>query len=171
MQPVDSIRFHLAHSHWALRSLIDAARALSPQQLEQDLNIGPGGVRANIAHTIECMFFFADNFAGREYFERPDFARRTATLDALSDLLDEAQHDLAVALITTACAAPDTVPWPNSGAGHLPTPAAFAQVFDHATLHRTQCINMAKRLGVTPIPDLDPLTFASLAAPRKDTTS
>lgn len=157
----DAITFSLAHAHWGLRSLIDAARPLPPAALEQDLGIGPGGLRANLAHTIECVFFFAANLSGRHYEHPPEgFEARSATLDGLSSLLEQAQGELDAALRDyTARGCPDTVPWPNAPTGSLPAPAALAQIVDHAALHRTQAINILKRLGVSPLPDLDPMSF------------
>jgi uncharacterized damage-inducible protein DinB len=167
----DSIRFSLAHSHWALLSLIDAARDLSTEQLELDLNIGPGGVRTNIAHTIECMFFFADNFAGRDYAEPTDFQSLSSTLGGLRALLARAQRNLESALLAFAQLPADHVFWPNADAGSIPAATALAQVFDHAALHRAQCIHLLKRHGALPPPDLDPLTFASTGQPWKDSSS
>lgn len=59
---------------------------------------------------------------------------------------------------------PTMVPWPGTDAGAMPATAALAQVFDHAALHRTQCVNILKRLGVNPPPDLDPMTFVATGA-------
>jgi uncharacterized damage-inducible protein DinB len=160
------IRFHLAHSTWAITQLLDAAGSLPTDTLEQNLDIGPGGVRENIAHTIEAMFFFSDNFAGREYTEPAGFTERARTLPGLRSLLDEAAAKLKTTMLT-ACeqGLAARVPWPNAEAKSLPAAAAIAQVFDHAALHRTQCINLLKRLGVRPVPDLDPLTFQAAGLP------
>ncbi len=57
---------------------------------------------------------------------------------------------------------PATIHWPNADRGTLSAVTAIAQVFDHAALHRTRCINMLKRLGFRPIPDLDPMTFQAI---------
>lgn len=161
------VAFQIEHSAWALGELIRHAQGLSPQQVEQDLGIGPGSVRANLAHTIEAMFFFADNFAGRDYVQPAEFARESRTLEGLARLLPKAAGALRTAMLD-ACrnGLAERVPWPSARGGSLTATAAVAQVFDHSTLHRTQCINMLKRLGVRPVPDLDPMTFlaAGLAA-------
>jgi uncharacterized damage-inducible protein DinB len=156
------VSFQLAHSVWAFSELIGHADRLPPEQVECDLGIGPGSLRQNIAHTIECMFFFADNFAGREYVEPPDFAADSASLNGLGRLMLKAHLSLRDAMLAACLNGSDRVHWPNAPGRALPAAAAVAQVFDHSTLHRTQCINMLKRLGVTPVPDLDPLTYQSL---------
>jgi uncharacterized damage-inducible protein DinB len=162
----DLIRFHLAHSTWAITQLLDAAGSLPADAIEQNLDIGPGGVRENIAHTIEAMFFFADNFAGREYTEPAGFAERARSLSGLRSMLDQAAAKLKSAMLT-ACepGLVARVTWPNAEARSLPAAAAVAQVFDHAALHRAQCINMLKRLGFRPVPDLDPMTFQATGLP------
>lgn len=155
------LRFQIAHSVWSLERLIDRARALSADQVEKNLDIGPGSLRENLAHTIEVMFFFADNFAGRGYVEPAHFAALSRTLDGLSALLGEAQAVLRTAMLDACARGFDgQITWPNADAGGMPAAAAIAQVFDHAALHRTQCINMLKRMGARPVPDLDPMTFA-----------
>lgn len=134
--------------------------------MEEELGIGPGSLRVNIAHTIEVMFFFADNFAGRAYVEPPHFAPQSATLAGLRSLLSEADTCLRAAILgASERGLGDRVHWPNAEQGSLPTEAAIAQVFDHAALHRTQCINMLKRLGVRPVPDLDPMSFQAAGVP------
>jgi uncharacterized damage-inducible protein DinB len=166
MNWTDLIRFHLAHSTWALSQLLDAAATLPAARLEQDLDIGPGPLRKNFAHTIECMYFFADNFAGRAYAERPGLAERACTLAGLRLMLVEAHGELKSAMLTAGeRGLQATVLWPNAESKTLPTAAAIAQVFDHAALHRTQCINMLKRLGVRPVPDLDPMSFQATGLP------
>lgn len=162
MQMTEYVRFEIEHSAWALGRLIEHARGLRPEDIELDMNIGPGSLCANIAHTIEAMFFFADCFAGRTYTEPREFAELSRTLDGLSALLREAHAALREAmLLAFARGVPALVPWPGTDASEMPAAAAVAQVFDHASLHRTQCINMLKRLGVTPVPDLDPMTFVT----------
>ena len=160
--PPGLIRFQIDHSAWALRELISIARKLPAAKIEEDLGIGPGSLRENIAHTIECMFFFADNFAGLEYREPAEFAAESKSLDGLARLLDSAHAKLRLAMLRASERGfGNTVHWPNAVSGTLPAAAAVAQVFDHSTLHRAQCVNMLKRLGVTPVPDLDPMTFQS----------
>lgn len=162
----DLLRFQLAHSTWALTQLLDTAAILPAPRLEENLGIGPGSLRENLAHTIECMFFFADNFAGREYAERAEFGGRSKTLVGLRALLAEAHRELETAILAAdGRGLGERIHWPNAEGKSLPTAAAIAQTFDHAALHRTQCINMLKRLGVRPVPDLDPMTFQGTGLP------
>lgn len=155
-------RFEIAHGAWALRRLIEHAGRLPTEAIERELGIGPGPLRANIAHTIEAMFFFADCFAGRTYAEPTDFAELSKSLDGLRVLLDRAHAGVRESMLRAiAQGLPEMVPWTGTDAGAMPAAAAIAQVFDHAALHRAQCVNMLRRLGVTPVPDLDPMTFVA----------
>lgn len=163
MNTTELVRFHLAHSHWAIDQILDHLEALPSEAINRDMGIGPGSLCENIAHTLEAMFFFADNFAGREYVEREGFSARAATVAGLRGLLVNAQRELSESMLAAlGRGLGERVQWPNAEAGTLPSAAAVAQVFDHAVLHRTQCINMLKRLGVTPVPDLDPMTFQAM---------
>lgn len=154
------IRFEIDHGVWALGELIEHCRYLPPDAIERDLGIGPGGLRVNLAHTIEAMFFFADCFAGREYVEPADFAEKSGDLNGLEVLLQRAHRALLDGMLGgLRKGLPKSIQWRGTDAGSMSAAAAIAQVFDHATLHRTQCINMLKRLGVAPLPDLDPMSF------------
>jgi uncharacterized damage-inducible protein DinB len=132
---------------------------LTPEQLEEDLGIGPGGLRENIAHTIEAMLYFAGNFAGVEWVERPWFQAEVKSVAGLRRLLGLAEAELAAPVLRACARGLASVRWPNADGGSLPLTVALAQAIDHATLHRTQAINILKRLGVRPVPDLDPMTF------------
>lgn len=148
MDLAEHARFGIEHSAWALRVLLDHAGRLPAADIERDMNIGPGLLRANLAHTIEAMLFFADCFAGKTYTEPPDFAALSATPSGLRMLLDRAHAALRASMQgAIARGLPVMVPWTGTDAGTMPAAAALAQVFDHAALHRTQCINMLKRLA------------------------
>lgn len=160
------IRFQAAHAAWALGELLRHAGTLPVERLDEDLGIGPGSLRENLAHTIECMFFFADNFGGRAYAEPADFREGSRSLAGLAGLLARADESLRAAMIG-ACehGHGERVPWPNAEGGTMPAAAAISQVFDHSTLHRAQCVNILKRLGVRPVPDLDPMSFLAMGMP------
>jgi len=167
MTLAESVRLSLAHSSWAIAQLLSHARRLTDEQFNQDLGIGPGSLRVNIFHVIEAMFFFADCFAERPWTERPNLHSDSTSIDGLARLLDQATRDLGDAMTSAiARGLPDSLAWASSNSGRASGAVAIAQVFDHATLHRTQCIHMLKRLGVSPLPDLDPLSFEAAGLPR-----
>ncbi|MGE3107697.1 MAG: DinB family protein [Phycisphaerales bacterium] len=161
---VQLVRFQIAHSAWALGEIIRHAKPLATSAIEQDMGIGPGSLRDNLAHTLEAMIYFAENFAGRDYdtARYANVERCSKTLDGLEELLGIAHARLRESMVSVCeRGLPERVLWPNAEGGSMPWVTAVAQVFDHATLHRAQCVNMLKRLGVDPAPDLDPMTFRS----------
>lgn len=155
----------LEHNVWATRRLLEACRALSREQWEQRFDIGPGSLAATLSHIVEAMAYFADCFAGKAYERRSDFAARASSVDGLLSLLDEAGRALddAVESLVLRHAERGSVAWRSAPGGKLPVPVALAQVFDHGTHHRAQCLNMLKRLGVEPLPRLDPIAFGTSA--------
>ncbi len=154
-----SLRFTLAHHEWAIARLLDECERLTAEQFDRDLGIGPGSLRINIAHTLEAMLFFADNFATREFVEPAGLASLGTTVTGLRTLLARASVSLRDSMMGAVEAGlGPRVHWPNAPGGSMSVAAAIAQVFDHAIAHRAQCVNMLKRLGVPP-PDLDPMTF------------
>jgi uncharacterized damage-inducible protein DinB len=158
------IQFQLDHNTWATHRLIDACSNLTSEQFERNMDIGPGSLQATLAHIIETMFFFADCFAARQYIDRADFAVKSRTTAGLRELLDRSSRELA-ADMTKALAGgvPDVLTWASSERGKMSGPAAVAQVFDHGSYHRAQCMNMLKRHGVSPLPGVDPMSFEERA--------
>jgi uncharacterized damage-inducible protein DinB len=162
----DTVRFSIAHSAWALARLLDHARGLTDEQFNRDLGIGPGSLRANIAHTLEAMFYFAGCFAERPYVEPHAFASDSLTVEGLSRLLGASRDSLQADMLgAIARGLSGPIAWESAPSGRAAPVVAIAQVFDHATLHRTQCIHILKRLGVSPLPDLDPLSFEASGLP------
>ncbi|MGD9688511.1 MAG: DinB family protein [Phycisphaerales bacterium] len=157
------IKLQIDHNAWAIARIIRTARALPAAGLEQDFGIGPGPLRETIAHMIGAMFIFAANFDGGTMALPAEFETRSRTLDGLTSLLDEASVRLSRAMLPFVQKADATtqVRWPTAARGTLPAFFAIAQVFDHGAHHRAQCKHMLKKLGVTALPDLDPLSFGS----------
>ena len=44
---------------------------------------------------------------------------------------------------------------------HFTRAGALVHALTHGTHHRAQCLNMLKRLGVEPLPRLDPIAFGT----------
>ncbi len=157
------VSMQIEHNVWATRRLIEACRPLTRQQWEQSFDIGLGSLAATLSHVVEAMAYFADCFGGRTYERRHDFAVRAATPDGLLSLLDEAGRALddAVESLVLRHAERGSVAWRGAPGGKIPVPVALAQIFDHGTHHRAQCLNMLKRLGLEPLPHIDPIAFGT----------
>lgn len=163
MSMAECVRFALEHNTWATRRVLEACRGLTPEQFAQDLSIGPGSLRSTLAHVIEAMGYYADNFAGKKPDGRADHSERTRTVDGLVAMLTEADAKLRAAmgpmLENPPSASGARIVWPSIPTRAVSAWAAIQQVFDHGSHHRAQCLNMLKRLGVSPLPRVDPLTF------------
>ncbi|MBC7772701.1 MAG: hypothetical protein H7210_09430 [Pyrinomonadaceae bacterium] len=154
------IEFQLDHNAWATGRLIDACATLTPEQFERHMEIGPGSLQGTLSHIIETMFFFADCFTARHYENRSDFALKSRSVAGLQELLDRSSSELDTAINQAlAGGVPAELAWASSEHGRMSGPAAVAQVFDHGSYHRAQCMNMLKRLGVLPLPGVDPMSF------------
>jgi uncharacterized damage-inducible protein DinB len=158
------IDVQLACSAWGVRQAIEACAGLSSASFSQPLDVGPppGSVQGALAHTIEAMFYFADNFSGRAYHERPHFQEAQRTVAGMQSLLAEAESELRGAIHGFLFANEDNLDAPvhwSYAKRDIPASLALAQVFDHATHHRVQAMHMLKKLGVSPLPEASPLDW------------
>ena len=158
------VRVMLAASAWGVRQAIEACDTLTPEQFAAAHGIGPppGSLKETLAHTVDAMFYFADNFGGREYRERPHFVAGMHTPHGLLALLAEAEAELQGAvddfLRRAGQGAMAPVHW-SFMQRDIPFAVALAQVLDHATHHRVQCMHMLKRSGLESVPEAFPLEW------------
>ena len=156
------IDVQLAASVWSLRQVLEPCRGLSEEQFNRPLDIGPPPhtLQSTLAHTIGAMFFFADNFDRKKFTPPPTFNARKTSIEGLRSLLDEAELALRSALdrFLQASGGDLDAPvfWPF-GNTTISAAQALAQVFDHTTHHRVQCLHMLKKLGVSALPEAYPL--------------
>ena len=161
------VETQIAANAWGVRRVIDACQSLPAEQFTRSHDIGPppGSLQGTLAHIIESMFYFADNFAGREYIEPPHFAALQRTPSGLRGLLSEAEAAMQTAIGDFLRASGEDFAAPVYWSGmkrDIAAAVALAQVFDHATHHRVQCVYMLKKLGVTPLPETYPLAWPGL---------
>lgn len=154
------IEEQLGASVWALGRILDRCRSLTPEQFQRGLAIGPGSLAETLWHMIDAMFYFADGFAGRPYVDVA-LESRHDTPEALRALLDRAEDELRRSICTRLDRSPCApVRFPSADA-EIPLITAIAQIFDHASYHRAQCIHQLKRLGaLEPSLELSPLDRA-----------
>lgn len=154
----DLLHAQLDHNTWATRQIIDACRAIDGDTFTRNFDIGPGSLQATIAHVIEAMLYFSATLRGDRYTQPAEFVQHAATADGLGKLLDDADRALhdAVATYLDEHFTRDRIPWPDSDRTY-PAATVLAQVFDHGTHHRAQCLNMLRQTGQVDLPALDPL--------------
>jgi uncharacterized damage-inducible protein DinB len=148
----------LGHDAWTTRELLLRCHGLSDDQLDKDLALGHGSVRATLHHIIFNMEVWADLIAGR--ITSPADVRRDGeqTVAALGERLDRA----AAGLARVARSVSDRRGWDETWLDVLDTPpatktfgAAIAHVVTHSMHHRAQVLFMLRRLGVRDLPEGD----------------
>lgn len=147
----------LGHDAWTTRQLLLLGRDLTDDQLDRDLGLALGSVRATFLHVIRNMEAWSDLMAGR-----PIRARGGRSIPELIARLDEAAADLAAVSRSVA----DRNGWDERWTDPAETPpvarsygGTIAHVITHSMHHRAQLILMLKRLGVAPLPEGDVLSW------------
>jgi uncharacterized damage-inducible protein DinB len=147
-EPLDVL---LAHDLWASRQLLTCCAALTEEPFHRRFEIGPGSLHDAATHLVGGMRAWTDMLARRA--ERPrlekDGVRRTP--GELLALLGEAHEDFAAR--AREGPAGEMIPATRGGRSYsFSRGAVVTHVATHGTHHRAQCLNMLRRLGVTPLP-------------------
>jgi len=152
----------LGHDAWTTSILIERARELTDAQLDHDMGIGPGSVRALLAHIVwntEAWSASMDDDAPERLPEPP-------SLDAIAQLHASATRRLA----RVASAVRDRRAWDDHWIDRLDREpgektfgGAIAHVLTHSMHHRAQLLHMYRRLGLTELPEGDVLTWERTA--------
>ena len=152
MPESDPLKILLAHNHWATAQLLDACAKLAPEQFHQRFDIGPGSLHDTLAHIIAVMRSLTETLSGTDPRPRLDASSQRHTPEQLRRLLDESAQELSIE--SRRLPLSDQV-IRRTKAGQLLTltrGAVLAHVTTHGMHHRAQCLNMLRRLGVTPLP-------------------
>jgi uncharacterized damage-inducible protein DinB len=139
----------LAHDRWATTQILNACAKLTPAQLQQRFEMGPGSLHDTITHMLAAAQFWGDLLAGREM--RPRLEGTQRSVSELLQLLDQISTDLA--LSASAKPLDETVTRVRDGKTYVFTRGVvFTHVATHGMHHRAQCLNMLRHLGVKPLP-------------------
>ena len=148
MTTIDShfLQGHVAYSRWATFKLIDAARALSDEQLRRDLGNSFGGVLATLTHIFAGDRIWLSRLQGNPRFTLLD-AGEDFSLEQLAAAWP-AIYDGLSAYLATAQVDGD-LHWTNlqGKKASLPVWQVLLHVVNHATYHRGQITTMIRQLG------------------------
>jgi uncharacterized damage-inducible protein DinB len=159
MPSSNPIEILLKHDRWATRQILQQCAALTPEQLDQKFEIGPGSLRAAALHLVSAQRTWCDTLAGRPVRPHLDKDVKTRTPAEIMALQDEVAPEF-IALVA-AHPPEQTVTRERGGKTHTFTRGAvLAHVLVHGAHHRAQCINMLRRLGVTPLPPSSVIEWA-----------
>jgi uncharacterized damage-inducible protein DinB len=149
MHTSDPLRILLAHDRWATRQILNACEPLTPAQFHQRFDMGPGSLHDTAFHIIGAMQRWSDVLAGKPVRDLDAAkSRSVAELIALHEQSAEEFTSLAIAHpldgIVTRQREGKTWSFPRGG--------VIIHVATHGMHHRAQCLNMLRRLGVSPLP-------------------
>ena len=141
---------HMAYSRWATLKLIDAARALSEEQLGRDLGNSFGGVLTTFTHIFAADRIWLSRLTGNPRFTLLDEGERF-TLDELGREWPVI-YDGFSAFLSTANVA-EILHWTNlqGRKANLPIWQVLLHVVNHATYHRGQVTTMIRQLGAAAV--------------------
>lgn len=159
----DPLKILLEHHCWATRVILDLCEPLTNQQLRQEFPIGPGSLHATLSHLIGCVQNWTARAGGRPYAE-PDGEKSIAqfrqqledSVSGIRDLIDSAAAD---GKLNELCSEFFRMPDGQSIEFKFTRVAAIVHCLVHGTHHRAQCLNMLRQLGVSPLPDIDPMDW------------
>ncbi|HEU5376207.1 MAG TPA: DinB family protein [Ktedonobacteraceae bacterium] len=148
---------YLGYEEWTLRHFIERCREISPSDLHQHFDIGPGTVHDTLAHIIHNIEAWTDMMRESPVRELPPLSDNADSYlqrfnDAMADFTDLA-HTLSAEgrLDGTYKDVLDSPPQPKTFGGTI------LHVLTHTTVHRWEVQHMLQRLGLSDLIEGDVL--------------
>ena len=160
---MDILDRYLGYEAWTLRHFIARCAELSPKQLYQPFDVGPGSVQATLSHIIANLETWTDLLRERPVRQLgpfqdqvEDYLRRFDA--AMADFTDCARTLAAAGrLDATYLDVLDTPPQPKTFGGTV------LHVLTHTTVHRWELQHMLQRLGLRDLLEGDALSWEQQA--------
>ncbi len=146
----DPIDVLLKHDEWANRRLLEICAALTDEEFDRPFGIGPGSLRATLAHIVTRYYYWSDTIAERTAAQKPNRPAlgRNPSAAHLLEALGPAAADLRLVATDALRTGLDKAIKPSWSVAPLLTKgAAIVHVCTHSTHHRAQCLIMLRRLG------------------------
>ena len=124
--------------------------------------MGCGSIHRTVLHTISAEICWTDRLRGAEPLSLPEHTGREYSVQELISIHDAASADLqSVALeMIEGGRAGERIEMRWSSQRRLITVATvLTHVVTHGTHHRAQVLNMLRHLGVSPLPEIDPIDW------------
>lgn len=170
----DTLRYFARHNVWASRTLLEACRALTPEQLTASAPAAFGSILETFNHVVTSDGSFLWSLGGpltpwveaahRELEKYPepwineDARVPVVGLDELALRIDETER-LWDAFFAEKEFDGERVSVLDLGTYECPAWIVMTQVFHHGSVHREQISAMLTGLGIEP-PDIQPWGFA-----------
>lgn len=164
----DPLDILLRHDHWGTRTVLGLCAGLSPEQFQQKFDMGLGSFHEILSHLIGAMRRWADRLEQRPVRPAVDNPPRNKGMASdyrvrtpaeLIELLDPAAEELMqIAARIRAPGGPgldSLIEIALDGTTYrLTRGAGLVHVTTHGAHHRAQCLNLLRRLGVAPLPEI-----------------
>jgi len=144
----DEARFHIRYSGWASGKVMDAAKALSPDDLTRSNGISHESIAGTLTH-----IYFADRIWYSRLVDPGVTVLKQADFPALQTLWPEIQQKWEAWADSVADADLErAISYKTLDGTPYTTPASqvVLHVVNHATLHRGQVVGMIRQLGIRP---------------------
>ncbi|MEO8097996.1 MAG: DinB family protein [Acidobacteriota bacterium] len=145
---VDEARFHIRYSGWASAKLMDAARALSPEDLTRPTGISHESIGGTLSH-----IHFADRIWYARLVDPAEPVHKEVDFPTLETLWPRIQQKWET--WTQSISQADlnrVIGYRNSESKSHSSQVSqvVLHVVNHATLHRGQVVGMIRQLGIRP---------------------
>jgi uncharacterized damage-inducible protein DinB len=141
----------LDHDKWATQQILLACQKLTAEQFSQKFEIGPGSLQSTTTHMIGAMNTWTDTLLEKPLRPRVDHGNVAHSPAELLKLFNAAADEFHA--VARKHPLDELVKRTREGKEY---PFTRGAVVTHATTHgmhhRAQCLNMLKRLGVSPLP-------------------
>jgi uncharacterized damage-inducible protein DinB len=154
---INSVRCWLSYSDWANGVILSAARPMTDAQLDTPFEMGRGCFRKTLLHLWAGESVWVSRWQGKVETPWPDEEQRVS-VEAIAARFEPvyAARNIFLATQQDADLSRDVIYRDSKGSlfqarlGDMMT-----QMLVHSTHHRAQLVNMLRRLGVDPPPELD----------------
>ena len=144
----NEVRMHIRYSGWASRMLLDAARAIPPEDRARENGISHGSLERTLVHIFEAdtIWYIRSVDPSEPLLRDADFGTLEARWPALQRKWEAWAEGLADQDVERVI---DYKLRDGSG-GSTPLAQIVLHVVNHATLHRGQAMGMLRQMGIEP---------------------
>lgn len=152
MAESDMLEILLAHDRWASVQILDACEGLSADQFGQRFDMGPGSLHDTLTHVVGAMRTWTETLAEAELRPRPETDGQRRTPRQIRELLEESFREFSAEVRRRPLAETVVRRLRDGRTLTFTRGEVIAHVTTHGMHHRAQCLNMLRRLGITPLP-------------------
>lgn len=160
MVPASTLQTHLRYTAWASKRLVDAAAALTPEELTRDFGTSEKSVLGTLVHVFAADRIWMARVEGvalARFFD-PETDMHLSTLQNEWPALLDRWQSYAASLTEETAAQPIAYRDLKGNPYQSPPWQIILHLVNHGTHHRGQAAGMLRSMGKTP-PVLDLIAF------------